>query len=90
MATKLLVLHRALLLLYPFSDMLIRMTFIFQQTATELNTWRILNLVRGVMAILGWIVISLRPNTDRLVKNLQKAEENMLGEPLEVIKANGA
>lgn len=70
--------------------MLIRMTFIFQQTATELNTWRILNLVRGVMAILGWIVISLRPNTDRLVKNLQKAEENMLGEPLEVIKANGA
>ena len=56
--------------------------YIEQVAASELNTWRILNLVRGVTAILGWIIISLRPNTDRLVKNLQKAEVNAIGDEL--------
>lgn len=26
--------------------------------------------MRGLMAILGWFIISLRPNTDKLSKNL--------------------
>ena len=53
---------------------------LFQNASSELNTWRILNLIRGIGAILGWIIISLKPNTDRLSKNLESADENIIGE----------
>ena len=62
-----------------------------QARNSELSTWRILNLVRGLGAILGWVVISLRPNTDRLSKNLEKADENILGDNIEipVVRSSG-
>lgn len=49
-----------------------------ENTDTYLFQWRILNLIRGITAILGWFVISLRPSTDRLTKNLLSADENFL------------
>ena len=64
----------------------------FQDRDDELDRWRILNVVRGVGAILGWFVVSLRPNTDRLSKNLQRTDENILGVPeqnLEVVRSSG-
>ena len=44
-----------------------------------LYQWSILNLMRGILAMLGWFVVSLRPSTDRLMKSLTKADENFLG-----------
>lgn len=52
--------------------------YFFQNKTYELNVWRTLNLIRGIFAILGWLVISLRPATDRLTKNLETADENII------------
>jgi hypothetical protein len=49
----------------------------------------ILNLVRGLLPILGWLVVSISPKSDRLIKNLEKADENIL-EGVEEIDADGA
>jgi len=46
----------------------------FQAKGQELMTWRILNLVRAVLISLGWFIVSLRPSTDRLTKNLTSEE----------------
>jgi hypothetical protein len=40
--------------------------------------WQILNVIRGVLAILGWFVVALRPNTDRLTKSLLSANDDIL------------
>ncbi|ELU09966.1 hypothetical protein CAPTEDRAFT_221820 [Capitella teleta] len=49
-----------------------------EDAASRLRTWKILNTVRGVFAVLAWLIISLRPVTDRLTKNLEKADENII------------
>jgi len=38
----------------------------------EMTTWKILNLCRSIAVIFGWMIVSLRPNTDLLYKNLEK------------------
>ena len=67
-----------------------------QDTSSRLKTWKILNAVRGVLAMLGWLVISFRPATDRLTKNLEKADENILelqltaqAPDIEIIRSSG-
>jgi len=37
-----------------------------------------MNVSRGVLAILGWFVVSLRLHTDRLSKSLLKANDDIL------------
>ena len=54
------------------------MHVIFQARDRELKTWVILNMVRGLMPMLGWLVISISPKSDRLIKNLLKADENII------------
>ncbi len=34
-----------------------------------------MNVIRGVGAILGWIVLSVTPNSDRLSRNLQLKDD---------------
>ena len=41
-----------------------------EDLARELETWKILNLTRSIAVIIGWFIISLRPNTDLLGKHL--------------------
>ena len=36
--------------------------------------------MRGLMAILGWVVISIRPQTDKLTKNLKTLDDDMFAE----------
>jgi len=48
-----------------------------QARDSELKRWLILCTVRAVTAILAWFVVSLRPNTDRLSKNLQRADDSI-------------
>ena len=69
----------------------INVSVLFQARDSELHTWRVMNLCRGVGSILGWIIVSLKPSTDRLTKNLEKADENIIGlsEPVEMIRSNG-
>lgn len=49
--------------------------------------WKSLNTVRGVLIILGWFVLSLTPNTDRLSKNLG-ASGDFLGTNVEMLSVN--
>ena len=43
-----------------------------QDLQHEMTTWKILNLCRSIAVIFGWMIVSLRPNTDLLYKNLEK------------------
>lgn len=43
-----------------------------------------MNTARGVAAILGWVVLSITCNTDRMAENLREGEDNILGESLEL------
>ena len=52
----------------------------FQEGEEDIETWRILNLIRGLCAILGWLVISLRPNTDKLSKSIFAHDPDLFGE----------
>lgn len=38
----------------------------------EMTSWKALNLCRSIAVILGWFIVSLRPNTDLLYKNLKR------------------
>ena len=40
--------------------------------ANEISIWKALNLCRSIGVILGWFLISMRPNTDLLYKHLKK------------------
>jgi len=43
-----------------------------QDLEHEMTSWKALNLCRSIAVILGWLVVSLRPNTDLLYKNLKR------------------
>jgi len=43
-----------------------------------MHQWTRLNVARGILAILGWFVVSLWPYTDRLSKSLLKANDDIL------------
>ncbi|KAJ8317777.1 hypothetical protein KUTeg_004671 [Tegillarca granosa] len=53
-------------------------------TEENLSTWTNMNTARGVAAILGWVVLSITSNTDRMAENLREGEDNILGESLEL------
>ena len=40
------------------------------------QNWKALNLCRCLAAIIGWVLVSLRPSTDLLQKNLRRLEYN--------------
>ena len=42
-----------------------------EERSYELETWKAMNLARGLAVILGWLLVALRPNTDLLYKNLR-------------------
>ena len=44
-----------------------------EERSYELETWKAMNLARGLAVILGWLLVALRPNTDLLYKNLRSA-----------------
>ena len=39
---------------------------------SEMTQWKALNLCRSISVILGWFIVSLRPSTDLLHKNLKR------------------
>ena len=41
-----------------------------------IQSWKALNLCRCLAAIVGWVIVSLRPSTDLLQKNLRRLEYN--------------
>ena len=43
-----------------------------QELDSEISTWKALNACRSVGVILGWLLISFRPNTDLLYKHIKK------------------
>ncbi|XP_060072418.1 transmembrane protein 237-like [Ylistrum balloti] len=49
------------------------------EATSDIDLWKSLNTARGVLAILGWFIIAVGPNTDRLYSNLRKADDNILG-----------
>ncbi|XP_046574711.1 LOW QUALITY PROTEIN: transmembrane protein 237-like [Haliotis rubra] len=48
------------------------------KTESELSLWRRINTARGVFAILGWLVLSITPNADRLSHNLREGDDDEL------------
>ncbi|ESO94700.1 hypothetical protein LOTGIDRAFT_239485, partial [Lottia gigantea] len=54
------------------------------ESDSELSLWRTLNTVRGVSIILGWVVLSVAPNADRLGDNLKKGDDEILGKDVEL------
>ena len=45
---------------------------LLQELGSELATWKALNACRSVGVILGWVLISIRPNTDLLYKHIKR------------------
>ena len=45
-----------------------------EERSYELETWKAMNLARGLAVILGWLLVALRPNTDLLYKNLRLSQ----------------
>jgi len=43
-----------------------------------LSEWTGMNVARGVLAMLGWFIVSLRLHTDHLSKSLLKANDDIL------------
>ncbi|XP_067938255.1 transmembrane protein 237-like [Watersipora subatra] len=56
--------------------------FTKDEEVKELNTWRILSLVRTLLVGLAWFIIALRPSTDRLTKNIGESELNWDGKEI--------
>ena len=50
-----------------------------QERNDELDRWVVLNLIRGIGAILGWFILSITPKTDRISRNLELTDD-ILGE----------
>ena len=46
-----------------------------EERSFELETWKAMNLARGLAVILGWLLVALRPNTDLLYKNLRSISD---------------
>lgn len=44
------------------------------ETSSLLDTWRIINLMRVLGAVLGWILVALQPTKDYTAKNLYEGE----------------
>ena len=42
-----------------------------EERSYELETWKAMNLARGLAVILGWLLVALRSSTDLLYKNLR-------------------
>ncbi|OWF51606.1 transmembrane protein 237-like [Mizuhopecten yessoensis] len=49
------------------------------ESTSDLDLWTSLNTARCVLAIIGWFIIAINPNTDRLYDNLRKSDDNILG-----------
>ena len=49
-----------------------------EERSYELETWKAMNLARGLAVILGWLLVALRPNTDLLYKNLRSIRSTAL------------
>lgn len=47
---------------------------ILQDETAHLTIWKILSLVRTVLVGIAWFIVSLRPGTNRLAKNLSQSE----------------
>ena len=52
----------------------------------DLALWKIINILRGVGAVFGWLVLSITPNTDRLTESLSEVTDNVLGN---IVKQEG-
>jgi len=54
----------------------------------QLESWKILSLVRSLAVVIGWLVISLRPSTDLLQKNLKKmnSSEKLKNSRIETVR----
>ena len=63
---------------------IILLFLLHQTTDEEVTKFKSLNTARGVCAILGWFVIALAPNTDRLSKNLHEGDDDILAGELEL------
>ncbi|XP_072034427.1 uncharacterized protein [Amphiura filiformis] len=48
--------------------------------AQQLKIWRIINLIRAIGAVLGWLVLSLAPTTDFTSEHLHDADEPLWDE----------
>ncbi|XP_050410818.1 transmembrane protein 237 [Patella vulgata] len=56
-----------------------------QESESELSLWKTLNTVRGVAVILGWVVLAIAPNSDRLGDNLREGDDDeILGKDVEL------
>lgn len=44
------------------------------ETSSLLDTWRIINLMRGLGAFLGWVLVALQPTKDYTAQNLYEGE----------------
>ena len=61
--------------MFPFSQPHLRIPLDFsdfQSLSGEVSSWKTLNLFRCVGAILGWLLVALRPTTDLLHKHLRR------------------
>ncbi|KAK7098902.1 transmembrane protein 237-like [Littorina saxatilis] len=61
-----------------------------ETTSDELFKFTSLNTARGVAAILGWFIIALAPNADRLSKNLHEGDDDILSGELELDQVSPA
>lgn len=56
------------------------LVFFFQQEQSRVvNIWSSLSLARSIGAILGWILIGLRPTEDQLYDQLIEMEKYKIG-----------
>lgn len=61
----------------PFCGECLGSDSLWQDDGAEgrLNTWKVLNVIRVAGAILGWVIITLTPQTDYTSEHLHDAEE---------------
>ncbi|KAL5007492.1 hypothetical protein ScPMuIL_016298 [Solemya velum] len=55
-----------------------------QDTEDNVLLWRNLSTARAVLIIVAWLVLTIDPNTDRLIENLRKTDDDILGNPVEM------
>ncbi|GAB1608475.1 transmembrane protein 237-like [Argonauta hians] len=47
--------------------------------SNEFSSWKVINILRGVAVILGWVLVSILPHADGLAENLSKGVDKILG-----------